>query len=175
MYHYPRFQKILLTLALGTWLMSSAHAQTENTHNHTQAQQQQKTTSVAGSRIQISVNQTEYEHVIEDMQRMLSTLGKINTALSQKDWPTIEMLAKAEGPKPGHEKNPADASFHAKLPAVWNTLGSPMRKEWAAIAKEASNGKNIDTILTKMGQLTQQCVACHATFHIQLDTPRTLK
>ena len=117
----------------------------------------------------VEVSPEEYRHVIGDMQNLLRATGEIQGALVRADWDTVGRVAGAL--RPQHtmgSRDPAAASFHARLPAGWSERGGPMHQGFARIADEAAGARRTDEVLRTLSATTAQCVACHAQFQLRL-------
>lgn len=117
----------------------------------------------------VTVNAAEYDHLLGDMHKLLRSLGEINAALAQRDWPAVARTA--DGLRPEHtmgSHDPAAMSLHARLPAGWMNFGAPMHQGFARIADEAQGKRRSDEVLKIIGETTQQCAGCHERFQVRL-------
>jgi hypothetical protein len=166
---------VAIVVALSTFAVNAQH----DNHQHGEPSNNKTTASTAKpvamtsnvfQRQTIQVNKAEYAHVIDDMQKMLNSVQGITGALAVQDWNTVKQLSFALSPQAeAADKDPADISFHNKLPAGWRELGGPMKKGFGALAEEASNGKRTDIALKLLSTSLTQCVACHSTFALKVN------
>jgi cytochrome c556 len=116
-------------------------------------------------RVVIQASAEEQAHVLTEMNGFLSSLHTINAALAVKDFALVAKAARMHGPNHG-EKSAVELSFEAKAPAEWRVFASPMRKGFAETAKAAQIDPSVERVVAQLGKVTQNCVACHATFKI---------
>jgi cytochrome c556 len=129
--------------------------------------QTQASSYAVSQRKAVVVSAVEHAHLLTEMNAFLSTLHDINTALSAKDFERVASLAKAMGPK-GGQHDAVGESLHKALPAEWFQLARPTHQAFLAIAQEASQNPTVDAVLAKVAVTTQQCVACHSAFRLEI-------
>lgn len=143
----------VLTFALSTCFLFSASAQSKASDY------------AVNKRLVIQTSAEEQAHVLTEMNVFLSSINTIHAALTQKDFELIAKTAEALAPNQG-KKSSVELSFEAKAPPEWRVFASPMRKGFAEIAKTAKTDPTLERIVAQLGKVTQNCVACHATFRI---------
>lgn len=116
-------------------------------------------------RLVIQTSAEEQAHVLTEMNGFLTSLHMINTALSRQDFELIAKTAAALAPNRG-DKPAVELSFEAKAPPEWRVFASPMRMAFAEVAKAAKVEPSVERVVAQLGKVTQNCVACHATFKI---------
>lgn len=169
---------ILSSMAIAITLSTSSVNAQHDSHQHGELIIDKTTASIAKpaatksnvfERHSIDVNKAEYAHVIDDMQKMLTNVQGITGALAVQDWDTVKKLSTSlSGKDDVADKDPADISFHKKIPDGWRQLGGPMKKGFGALAEEASSGKRTDVALKLLSTSLTQCVACHSTFALKV-------
>ena len=149
----------LLAFALSTGFLLEASAQNKAAPDKAASEY------AVNKRLAIQVSAEEHAHVLTEMNGFLTSLHTINTALSGQDFELIAKTAAALAPNQG-EKPAVELSFEAKAPPEWRVFASPMRKAFAEIAKAAKVDPSVERVVAQLGKVTQNCVACHATFKI---------
>lgn len=128
----------------------------------------QADTYAVNKRKTVAVTAVEHAHLLTEMNTFMDTLHGINTALSDKDFAKVAVLAKAMGPK-GGQHDPVGEALHKTLPDDWFALARPTHQKFLAVAQEAQQtNPQVDRVLAQVAATTQQCVACHATFKLSV-------
>jgi cytochrome c556 len=128
----------------------------------------QADTYAVSKRKAVAVSAVEHAHLLTEMNAFMDTIHGINTALSEKDFAKVATLAKAMGPKGGQHDAVGEA-LHKALPDDWFALAKPTHQKFLAIAQEAQQANpQVDRVLAQVAATTQQCVACHATFRLEV-------
>jgi Cytochrome C' len=117
-------------------------------------------------RFAIQVTAEEQAHVLTQMNAFMSGLHTINTALAAKDYELVAKTAQLFAPNYGAEKPAAEKSFESKIPPEWRVFSSSMRSGFAEVAKVARTDPSLERVVAQLAKVTQNCVACHATFKI---------
>lgn len=116
----------------------------------------------------VKVSAIEHAHLLTEMNTFMDTIHGINTALSAKDFEKVATLATAMGPKGGKHDAVGEA-VHKVLPEEWFAMARPTHQKFLAIATEAKQtNPQVEQVLAKVAATTQQCVACHATFKLEV-------
>ena len=149
----------LLAFALSTGFLLEASAQSKA------APDKAASDYAVNKRVAIQVSAEEHAHVLTEMNGFLASLHTINTALGQQDFALIATTASALASHQ-RDKPAAELSFEAKAPPEWRVFASPMRKGFAEVAKAARTNPSLERVVAQLGKVTQNCVACHATFKI---------
>lgn len=129
--------------------------------------QAQVSSYAVSQRTAVAVSAVEHAHLLTEMNTFLQTLHDINTALSGKDFERVAVLATAMGPKGGHQ-DPVGKALHQVLPPDWFAMARPTHQNFLAIATEARQNPKVEAVLSKVAATTQQCVACHAAFRLEI-------
>jgi cytochrome c556 len=145
----------MLAFALSACLVLNASAQNKASADY-----------AVNQRVVIHATAEEQAHVLTEMNAFLSSLHIINAALATKDFELIAKTAQRFAPNYEAEKPAIEKSFESKIPPEWRVFSSPMRKGFAEVAKAARTDPSIERIVAQLGKVTQNCVACHATFKI---------
>jgi hypothetical protein len=117
-------------------------------------------------RVVIQASAEEHAHVLTQMNAFMSGLHTINTALAVKDYELVAKTAQLFAPNYDAEKPAIEKSFESKIPPEWRVFSSPMRRGFAEVAKAARTDPSLERVVAQLGKVTQNCVACHATFKI---------
>jgi len=103
--------------------------------------------------------------ILEEMRMFLDGLQKMTGAFGRQDMPAVAAAARGLGQKMVHEVPPA---LRAKLPAEFRQLGFSVHRDFDQIALDADSMKDVSTSLNQLSATLQKCVACHATYQIQI-------
>lgn len=55
----------------------------------------------------------------------------------------------------------------AKLPLDFKTLGMGLHKDFDQLSLDVKNGMTKDQVIVRLGEMTNKCLACHATYKIE--------
>lgn len=101
------------------------------------------------------------QQVRSEMRAMLSALNATFTGLASGDAQAVADAARSGGLAVAVD---ADPSLAELLPAEFRQLGMETHQRFDALAEAASAGLPTDSLLTRVGHLTANCVACHETY-----------
>jgi len=115
-------------------------------------------------RTPISMTPEGKVHIHQEMRLFLSTTQKIVSATSAKDMKAVAEAARAAGMAAAHE---VPAGLRARLPLEFKKLGQATHQGFDDLARDAESLGDADHALKQLGQVMDNCVACHAMFHIE--------
>jgi len=112
----------------------------------------------------------ERDLVLTEMRMFLSSLQRITAALPKEDMPQVIEAARAVG---AAAQQAVPGSLMGKLPLEFKKLGFDTHKRFDLLALDAESLGDPQHILQQLAELTQNCVACHAAYRI--DVPAMTK
>lgn len=107
--------------------------------------------------------------MLRNMRDHLAALMEIQQALGSG---AFERAADIAENRLGMSSLAAHGAAHMAphMPKEMQNIGTEMHRQasqFARLAQEAAVDRNVKQAITKLASLTQQCVACHATYRIQ--------
>lgn len=123
-------------------------------------------TAVDG-RTALVLTATEKDLILEEMRGFLSAAQQIVQAVSNDEMDKIVVAAKKVG-KAAQAEVPA--SLIGKLPMAFKKLGFDTHVKFDELAMDAQDMEDKEQSLKLLGQLMQNCVACHAAYRLDLET-----
>jgi len=120
--------------------------------------------AAADARTAIILNEDERALVLAEMRGFLSAVQTMNTALATDDLAQVEKSARSVGRAAAQEVPPA---LMAKLPLQFKQLGMSTHQGFDQIAMDARDLGDRQHTQQQLGQLMNNCVACHATFQLK--------
>jgi cytochrome c556 len=144
----PRLSTVAAALLLGT-LLATAHA--------------------ADTRQPIEMPAPMREHMLANMRDHLTALGEIQTELAKGKYSQAADIAEQ---RIGMSSLQSHGASHMApyMPKAMQDIGTNMHRaasRFARTAQEAAVNNNLPRALGALGELTQQCVACHASFKLK--------
>ncbi|HEY0721797.1 MAG TPA: hypothetical protein VGE50_11160 [Gammaproteobacteria bacterium] len=118
----------------------------------------------ADPRTAIILNDDERALVLTEMRAFLSAVQTMNTALAAGDLAQVEKSALSVGQAAAQTVPPA---LMAKLPMQFKQLGLSTHQGFDQLAMDARDLGDSQHTLQQLGQLMNNCVACHATFQLR--------
>lgn len=101
--------------------------------------------------------------VLSEMRRMLAALNGVLTASVTMDRDRMAEAALSGGTRIAVDRDPALVD---RLPQAFVRLGSSVHRDFDALAETIRSGASRDTVLSRMGSLTAECVSCHASYRV---------
>jgi len=99
-----------------------------------------------------------------EMNGMLTSLNRILVALPQRDTATIRQAAAASG-----LATAADPTLEKLLPEQFLAWGTQTHQKFDELAASLTSTSTPDSVLARLGAITQICVTCHATYRLAVD------
>jgi hypothetical protein len=147
----------VLAALLSLNLMSAAYAEDPHANHHD--------APAADGRAVLELAPGERAMILEEMRMFLGGVQKMTNALGRQDMPAVAEAARGMGQKMVHEVPPA---LRAKLPQEFRQLGFSVHREFDQIALDAESMKDVSYSLNQLSAALQKCVACHASYQIQV-------
>jgi hypothetical protein len=107
-------------------------------------------------------------HTLANMREHLSTLQEIDIALSRNDYDSAARLAERRLGLSSLEAHGA-AHLAPYMPPSMQDIGTAMHRaasRFAIVAQNAAATGDVRPALAALGDVMQQCVACHAAFRM---------
>ena len=118
-------------------------------------------------RIAIVLTAAEKDLILEEMRGFLSATQQIVQAVSHDNMDTVITAAKTVGRAAQAE---VPASLVGKLPMAFKKLGFDTHTKFDELAMDAQDMEDKEQTLKLLGQLMQNCVACHAAYRLDLES-----
>ncbi len=122
-----------------------------------------ETVAARDGRSVIVLPEGERDLVLSEMRAFLTAVQGIVTATSSGDFATVATHATAVGFAAQRGVPP---SLMKKLPLEFKMLGATTHKAFDQLALDARALEDKEQTLEQLGELMQNCVACHATYRI---------
>ena len=109
------------------------------------------------------------EHLLANMRDHLAALGEIQTALAKGKYNLAADIAEQ---RIGMSSLQSHGASHMApyMPKAMQDIGTNMHRaasRFARTAQEEAVGNDLPRALGALGELTQQCVVCHASFKLK--------
>lgn len=105
----------------------------------------------------------EKDVVLGEMRTVLQALNGTLKALGNGDFKVAAIEAKKAGAGMAVDINPV---VMAKLPLEFKKLGMSMHDDFDKYSQDLANGMTEKQALQRMGEITNKCIACHATYRL---------
>ncbi len=125
------------------------------------------TAIAADARRPVVLNPVEADFVRGEMQAYLVALQRITSALAEGEPGAVADAARRMGMAAMQNAPP---SLMARMPVEFKQLGMPTHKMFDRIADAAEAGGNDQQVLGILSSALSNCVACHASFRIALES-----
>lgn len=106
----------------------------------------------------------ERDLVLSEMRMFLSSVQRINQALTTDDYQEVVKAAREVG---AAAQQAVPGSLMGKLPLAFKTLGFDTHSKFDLLALDAEQLGDSKHTLQQLSTLLNNCVACHATYQIQ--------
>jgi cytochrome c556 len=114
------------------------------------------------------LNTMQRHHILSEMRALLQGTQAILQGITDEDMHAIAEQARALGTEMPHK---GENHLRSVLPDEFVKMGMSVHQGFDQIAAEAESSKDAKLILKLLSNTTQACVACHATYQIQVKTP----
>ena len=116
------------------------------------------------NRLAIQLTPGEKDLVLAEMRAFLASVQQITHGVSTKDLKLIATSARKVG-RAAQESVPG--SLMGKLPLEFKQLGLNTHQKFDLLALDAEQLEDEMHSLTQLGELMQNCVACHASYRLE--------
>ena len=107
--------------------------------------------------------------MLREMREFVAGLRTISAALARDDMPGVAKAARAMGTVKSGE---VPAAMLGKLPIEFKTLAQDVHRGFDTIAADAEGGATSKQTLARIGDVLQNCAACHASFQVRTPADR---
>lgn len=125
-----------------------------------------QTSKSTDNRTAIHLAANEKDIVLGEMRAVLSAVNQTINALAKDDFKEASISIKKAGAGMAVDINPA---LMAKLPLEFKKFGMSMHDDFDKFSEDLNKGMTQKEALTRMGAITNKCVACHATYRLTND------
>lgn len=146
--------KTLSILAIVLWLAGAAVITSMYIGGNTE--------QATDGREAVNLSTAEREFVLGEMRQMLASVQGIVSAVAEDDMQSVQEIALAIG---SAEVRNVPKSLMLKLPQDFKTMGTENHLEFDEVAAETKNGGK--AVLSRLGELMINCVACHESFSLK--------
>lgn len=153
--------------AVGLVALAAAVACDQPRHDGDQATGQSMAEQHAGddTREEIVVPASVRQSVRAEMRQMLGALDRALGSAAADDAAGVAEAARSGGTAIAVDMDPALADA---LPAEFVQLGMATHQAFDAVAEAAETHGGTDSVLAALHQVTNHCVACHATYRLSV-------
>ena len=116
-------------------------------------------------RTAILLEEEERDLVLTEMRTMLGSVQGIIAGLSEEDWEKVRGSATVSGMAIAGDVPPA---LMAKLPLEFKQMGMGVHRGFDEISVAVVQEETTDMILSRLGDQVSSCVACHASYRLQV-------
>lgn len=109
----------------------------------------------------------ERDLVLAEMRGLLLSTRDMLDGLNRNDMKQVAQAARAGGMGAAADLDPG---LMAKLPISFKQLGMSVHHRMDEIASAAENGKQPPEIMSMMTEILSSCVACHASWQLQVSS-----
>ncbi len=118
----------------------------------------------------IQLESVERDLVLAEMRIFLSSMQQITEGLSKEDMSQVVTAARKVGMA---AQQAVPGSLVGKLPLAFKKLGFDTHKKFDQLALDAESLGDPQLSLQQLAELANNCVACHATFRMDVETDLT--
>lgn len=115
------------------------------------------------NRLAVHLSPSEKDIVLGEMRAVLTALNATLKALGKEDFKESSIAAKKAGAGMAVDINPV---LMAKLPLEFKKLGMSMHGDFDKFSSDLDKGMTQKEAVARMGEITNKCVACHATYRL---------
>ena len=115
------------------------------------------------NRIAVHLSPSEKDIVLGEMRAVLAAVNGTLKGLSKGDFKETSIAAKKAGTQMAVDVNPA---LLAKLPLAFKKFGMSMHGDFDKFSADLDKGLSEKEAIGRLGEITNKCVACHATYRL---------
>lgn len=119
----------------------------------------------ADQRADIRLAAEQREVVLTEMRGFLSAVQQITDALARQDMKAAAVAARSVGSVATHDM---PVSLKQALPLEFKQLGFSVHHDFDQLAMDAESIGDVRHSMTQMSRILQKCVACHATYQLNV-------
>lgn len=117
-------------------------------------------------RTPIVLSATERELILAEMRDFLQAAQQITAALADDRPQAVAAAARRVGMR---AQQAVPAGLRDKLPPAFKQLGADTHQRFDRLAQDAEDLGDDTVTLRQLGELLNNCVACHAAYRLQAD------
>jgi len=125
----------------------------------------------ADPREPVILSVAEKAWVLQSMRAHLAALQQITAGVGGGDLEGARRAAASMALSVALSDPARPSSLRARLPAAWIALVSTMHREFEGVGEGIQAHEDASHILARLGRVTSQCVACHASYRIEVQAP----
>ena len=118
-------------------------------------------------RMAIKLNENEKNLVLEEMRAFLTSTQQIVASINNKDMKQVGKSARAVGRA---AQDAVPGTLMGKLPMEFKKLGVDTHNKFDVMAMDAEQLEDSGHSMNQLAELLQNCVACHASYRIELES-----
>jgi hypothetical protein len=122
--------------------------------------------AASDGRTAIYLEQSERDFVLTEMRTFLMSVQQITTGLGKNDMQQVAAAARQVGAATAKQ---VPGSLMGKLPMGFKRLGMDTHAKFDQMALDAKEMGNRELVLEQLGELMQNCVACHEIYRLDLE------
>lgn len=107
----------------------------------------------------------ERDFILSEMRMFLESVQAINVGVSKND---LKMVIEASRKVGSAAQQTVPATLSAKLPLAFKTLGFDTHSKFDQLALNVQDFGDREHALKMLGELMNNCVACHSTYRLEL-------
>lgn len=162
-----RFRAVLLVVALALAGVMGWVANSGGQVRHEEIRGDAVPSEAAGDRRQaIRLPAQAREAVLGEMRQMLEALAGVLRHAVDTDRAAMAEAARSGGMRIAVDTDPA---LERRLPRDFARLGASTHQDFDALAEAVEAGADRDTLFARLAGLTSKCVACHASYRIEVE------
>jgi len=121
----------------------------------------------ADGRLAIQLTDNERQLVLSEMRAFLESVQQITQGISEADMPLVAVSARNVGLA---SQQAVPGSLIGKLPLPFKKLGRDTHAKFDEMAMDAEQFEDSGHSLAQLGELMQNCVACHVAYRFETDS-----
>jgi cytochrome c556 len=125
-----------------------------------------QTSKSTDNRTAIHLSAAEKDVVLGEMRAVLSAINQTIKSLAKEDFKEASIAIKKAGAGMAVDINPA---LMSKLPLEFKKFGMSMHDDFDSYSESLNKGITQKEALERLGQITNKCVTCHATYRLTND------
>ncbi|MGE8720734.1 hypothetical protein ACO2KH_05310 [Leptospira terpstrae] len=124
------------------------------------------------NRTAIHLTPAERQLVLTEMRALLTAVNGMLSGLADKDYESAAKAAEAVGMGLVTSLEHQEKTILLKLPVEFKKLGFGTHEKFDDIAAKIRKKQEIHSLLKEMDELTRNCVACHVSYKIELESEK---
>lgn len=121
-------------------------------------------------RTAIHLTPAERQLVLTEMRALLTSVNGMISGLAAKDYEGAAKAADAVGMGLVASLEHQERTILLKLPVEFKKLGFGTHQKFDEIAAKIRKKQDVHTLLGEMDVLTRNCIACHASYKIEVES-----